>query len=342
MGMTITEKIMSSHAHQDVHPGEIVWIDIDVRSARDFGGANVVKNFNHWYQGKDVEDVNKTFFTFDCVVPAKTIPYANNQHTCRIFAREKGIKVFDVNAGIGSHVMIREGLALPGTIIVGTDSHLNLLGAVGSFGQGMGDQDIAFAFKAGRTWFEVPETIKVTINGKIPDGCTPRDLTLFVVGKLGSKGALGKAVEFYGEAIDALDLSGRITENVIKRVGGEWGSKAAWDKTTGDLSGVATVYDGDWNLLVTGKNSGGNYKLWSLVYGDGGEVTAGTWSELKEIASAPSDGDFEYHRVFMDKPDAYRTFFIEKFTDTQSYNRPFWSHSLPDAKFIDNLWHEPV
>ncbi len=128
----------------------------------------------------------------------------------------------------------------------------------------------------------------------------------------------------------------------MKRINGSWGSKVAWGKSTDDLSGVATVYDGDWNLLITGKDSGGNFKLWSLIYGDGGEVTVGSWSQLKEFASAPDGGDFEYLRVFMDKPDVYRGFFVEKFTGTEAYNRPFWSYALPDAKFIDNLWHEPV
>ncbi|GAI74660.1 unnamed protein product, partial [marine sediment metagenome] len=129
---------------------------------------------------------------------------------------------------------------------------------------------------------------------------------------------------------------------VKKYVGGEWQTKTSWDKTTGDLSGVAAIYDGDWNLFITGKDSNGNFKLWSLVYGDGGEVAAGTWSALKEFASASSDGNFEYHRAFMDKPDVYRCFFVEKFTGTEAYNRPFWSYSVPDTKFIDNLWHEPV
>ncbi len=129
---------------------------------------------------------------------------------------------------------------------------------------------------------------------------------------------------------------------VKKHVGGSWQSKAAWDKTTGDLSSVAVVYDADWNLIVTGKDSGGNFKLWSLVYGDGGDVSAGTWSELKEFASAPSDGDFEYCGAFLAKPDVYRCFFVEKFAGTEAYNRPFWSHTVPDSKFVDNLWREPV
>ncbi len=129
---------------------------------------------------------------------------------------------------------------------------------------------------------------------------------------------------------------------IKKCVSGSWQSKVAWDKTTGNLSGVATVYHADWNLLVTGKDSAGNFKLWSLVYGDGGDVTAGTWSALKEFASASSDGNFEYSRVFMARPDVERCFYVEKFTGTEAYNRPFWSHLVLDAKFIESLWREPV
>jgi hypothetical protein len=129
---------------------------------------------------------------------------------------------------------------------------------------------------------------------------------------------------------------------VKKHISGEWQSKSAWNKSTGNLSGVAVVYENDWNLLVTGKDSAGNFKLWSLIYGDGGDVAAGSWSALKELASAPSGGEFEYRQPFLDKPDVYRDFFVEKFTGSQAYNRPFWSHSVLDAKFIDNLWREPV
>jgi len=210
-GKTIIEKIIQAHSRESVEPDKIVWMDLDVRTARDFAGANVVQNYRDHYGDAPLDDVSKTFFTFDCVVPAKNIPYANNQHICRLWAREKGIKVYDVNAGIGSHVAIEEGLAVPGCTFVGTDSHLNILGAIGAFGQGMGDQDIAFAFKTGKTWFEVPPTMKVVIEGEVVYPCTARDLTLAVLGQLGSSGALGRAVEFYGPAIDALSLAGRIT-----------------------------------------------------------------------------------------------------------------------------------
>ena len=152
----------------------------------------------------------------------------------------------------------------------------------------------------------------------------------------------GLAAAYKSNGDLAIFFADQATLYVKKYVGGEWQTKSAWDKTTGNLSGVAVVYDADWNLLVTGKDSVGNFKLWSLVYGDGGDVAAGDWSELKELASAPSDGEFEYHRPFLDKPDVYRGFFIERFTGSEAYNRPFWSHSVLDANFIDNLWREPV
>ena len=152
----------------------------------------------------------------------------------------------------------------------------------------------------------------------------------------------GLAAAYKSNGDLAIFFADQATLYVKKYVGGEWQTKSAWDKTTGNLSGVAVVYDADWNLLVTGKDSAGNFKLWSLVYGDGGDVAAGDWSELKELASAPSDGEFEYHRPFLENPDVYRGFFIERFTGSEAYNRPFWSHSVLDANFIDNLWREPV
>ncbi|MBN1189023.1 MAG: hypothetical protein JXA46_04660 [Dehalococcoidales bacterium] len=130
---------------------------------------------------------------------------------------------------------------------------------------------------------------------------------------------------------------------VIKRISGAWQSRIEWDETTAGLTGVALYYDGDWNLLVSGQASDGDYKVWSLVYGDGDEVAAGSWSGLKEIASAPYEGSFEYAGVSLDKPDAvYRCFFVEKFTGNEAYHRYFHSHTLPDTVFLDNRWREPV
>ena len=211
MGKTIVEKIIQQHTRDDVRPGKIVWMDIDIRSARDFGGPNVVRHYEREYGEDPVADRAKTFFMFDLCAPACTLKYAENQQLCREFARKQGIRVFDIGRGIGSHVMIEEGLALPGTAVIGTDSHMNILGAVGCFAQGMGDVDVAFAFKTGQTWFEVPETLKIMVRGDLLPPATAKDLTLYLLKYLDTDKAALKAVEFYGETGKNLSLSGRIT-----------------------------------------------------------------------------------------------------------------------------------
>ncbi len=211
MGQTVIEKIIRAHTRDEVRPGGIVWMDLDVRSARDFGGPNVVKAYEREYGAEPPADTAKTLFTFDLCVPACTLKYADNQQLCRDFARKHGLRVFDVDRGIGSHALIEEGLAPAGSTVVGTDSHLNILGAVGCFGQGMGDVDITFAFRTGRTWFECPGSVKVVLKGEMSRAATAKDLTLFLCRELGTKTIALKSAEFFGPAADRLSLAGRIT-----------------------------------------------------------------------------------------------------------------------------------
>ena len=107
---------------------------------------------------------------------------------------------------------------------------------------------------------------------------------------------------------------------VKKYTGGAWQARSAWDKSSGTLSGVAAIYDGDWRLFVTGQDIEDNYRLWSLVYGDGGDVPAGEWGELKSFAQAPADSGYVYRHAFLDKPDVFRAFFIEQFSGSQPYS----------------------
>ena len=209
MGETVVEKILSRHAGRPVRPGDIVDIAIDARVARDFGGANVVKNLRD--HGLGVADVSKTFFTFDCNPGGSDQKYAANQHACRLFARERAVGLFDIDAGIGTHVAIEEGLVVPGGTLVSTDSHANILGAIGAFGQGMGDQDIAAAWAYGRVWFKVPGSVKIDLKGTPPAGTTAKDLALRLLREFGASGLLGASAELYGAAADGLDLAGRIT-----------------------------------------------------------------------------------------------------------------------------------
>jgi len=203
------QKIFENHSDQEAIVGNIIDIVIDVRVARDFGGANVVKNLEE--NGLNINDVKKTFFTFDCNPGGCDQKYAANQHICRLFARKNGIKVFDIDAGIGTHLVIDECIAKPGGTIISTDSHANILGAIGAFGQGMGDKDIAHAFAHGKVWFKVPPSVKIFLKGMPSELVSPKDVVLKMLQDLGANGLLGYAAEIYGEYIDGLSLDGRIT-----------------------------------------------------------------------------------------------------------------------------------
>ena len=210
MAMTLLEKILASHSKLEaVHPGEIADIEIDSRVARDFGGANVVKNLKDF--GLSVKDADKTFFTFDCNPTGSDQKYAVNQHICRLFAREQGIKVYDIDAGIGTHILIEEGYVYPGSTAVSTDSHANILGAIGAFGQGMGDMDIAAAWHNGKVWFKIPSSVKIVFNGEIPVNVSSKDIVLNLLKIFGANSLLGYSIELYGPSVDKLDLDDRIT-----------------------------------------------------------------------------------------------------------------------------------
>jgi 3-isopropylmalate/(R)-2-methylmalate dehydratase large subunit len=208
--MTLLEKILAAHSKYDVvHPGEIVDIEIDSRVARDFGGANVVKNLKDF--GLTIEDPAKTFFTFDCNPTGSDQKYAVNQHLCRLFAREHEIKVYDIDAGIGTHILLEDGYVYPGSTIVSTDSHANILGAIGAFGQGMGDMDIAAAWHNGKVWFKIPSSVKINFEGMIPDNVSSKDIVLNLLKIFGANTLLGYSIEIYGPSADKLDLDDRIT-----------------------------------------------------------------------------------------------------------------------------------
>ena len=218
--MTIIEKIIAAHSKQaSVKPGDIVDVFIDTRVARDFGGANVVENILN--NGLTVDDPSRTFFTFDCNPGGSDQKYAANQHFCRLFARQNGIKIYDINTGIGTHMAIDTGLAYPGCTIVSTDSHANIMGAIGAFGQGMGDQDIAAAWAKGSVWFKVPESVKIVLKGKRPDNVTAKDIVLNLLNIYGANKLLGYSVEIAGETADELSLDERIT---ISSMGTEMGA----------------------------------------------------------------------------------------------------------------------
>lgn len=210
MGMTITEKIIAAHSkYETVKPGDIVDIVIDARVARDFGGASVVKNLNDF--GLSVDDSARTLFTFDCNPTGSDQKYAVNQHICREYARANDIRVYDINAGIGTHLLMEEGYVWPGATAVSTDSHANILGAVGAFGQGMGDMDIAAAWNNGKVWFKVPASVRINLYGELPAGVSAKDVILNLLNIYGANTLLGYSIELYGKPVARMTLDERIT-----------------------------------------------------------------------------------------------------------------------------------
>lgn len=209
MPQTMIEKILSSHAGRELNPGDIAEIELDYRAARDFGGANVVKNLEE--HNLTVRDTEKTLFTFDCNPTGSDQRYAANQQTCRLFARRRGIRVHDIDSGIGTHLAIDDGYAWPGSTFVSTDSHANILGAIGAFGQGLGDVDMAAAWAHGKVWFKVPPTLRVELKGWPDPYAKPKDVVLAMLEHFGANGLLGCAAEVSGQYVDALDVSGRVT-----------------------------------------------------------------------------------------------------------------------------------
>ena len=213
MGKTSIVKIMEKSSGHPVKVGDRVWCNIDWATARDFGGANCVLQFEKEV-GADAKvwDPEKIAFTFDLQAPAHSEKVATNQKIIREFCKKQGIKrVFDVNHGIGQHVMLEAGMIKPGDVVLGTDSHMNLLGSVGAFATGVGNSDIAASYIAGVNWFRVPETMKIEVTGKFQKGVSMRDFLTRLVGDLGAGGMDFLAVEFVGETIDNASLADRIT-----------------------------------------------------------------------------------------------------------------------------------
>ncbi|MCS7233005.1 MAG: aconitase/3-isopropylmalate dehydratase large subunit family protein [Synergistetes bacterium] len=216
----------SNKLGREVKAGERVWLPLDLIVIRDFAGPNAILQFEEVTGGKGkVFDPERIAITFDYQVPAKDEKVANNQKICRDFAERQGIKYFfDVNAGIGQHVLLEKGLITPGSVVIGTDSHMNLLGAVESFSTGVGNTDIVAGFILGKLWFRIPQSVKVVFNGRLEYPVTSKDVTLFFVSEFGGDGANYLSIEFSGEVIDSFSLADRITlASMVTETGGKIG-----------------------------------------------------------------------------------------------------------------------
>ncbi|MPL58267.1 3-isopropylmalate dehydratase large subunit [bioreactor metagenome] len=208
--LNITEKILSKKVGHDVIPGEIIEVDVDLAMSHDGTSPPAIKTFEKI--AKKVWNPEKIAIVFDHTVPPNTIGSAEFHKVARNFGKEQKIKNLYTNGeGICHQVLPEKGLVEPGMIIVGADSHTCTYGAFGAFSTGMGATDIAMVYATGKTWFMVPESYKIEINGKLPDNTTSKDIILNIIGDIGSDGATYKSTEFFGETVENLDVSSRMT-----------------------------------------------------------------------------------------------------------------------------------
>jgi 3-isopropylmalate/(R)-2-methylmalate dehydratase large subunit len=225
MGHTFAEKILAHKASlPEVVPGQIVEVQPDVALSHD-NTAPISGIFNKiGVQHLARPDIHVVVLDHAC--PAPTTKHAQNHKVTRQFVAAQGIEHFyDVGRGVCHQVLPEEGFALPGALIVGSDSHTPTAGAFGAFAVGIGRTEMAAIMATASIWLRVPESLKIVVNGRLPEGVTSKDLSLHVIGDLGADGALYQSVEWHGEGVEALDMEARMT---IPNMMAEMGAKNAY------------------------------------------------------------------------------------------------------------------
>ena len=223
--MTMAEKILAAHAGLDeVVPGQLVECDLDLVLSNDITAPiaiGVCKQITD-----RVFDPTKICLVPDHYTPNKDIKSAEQAKTVRDFAREQGIThYYEVGCmGIEHALLPEKGVVVPGDLMIGADSHTCTYGALGAFSTGVGSTDAGVGYATGRAWFKVPETIKFEIDGTLQPGVVGKDIILYIIGLIGVDGALYKAMEFTGSAIDTLSMESRLTiSNMAIEAGGKAG-----------------------------------------------------------------------------------------------------------------------
>ncbi len=210
--MNITEKILAkASGKKSVSPGEIVDANVDVVMVHDLTGPLAVESFKKIGTEK-VWDNKKVVVILDHQVPAESVKAAELHKTMRQFAKDQKLRIYDVGrGGICHQVMPEQGHVVPGTVIVGADSHTCTYGAFGAFATGIGSTEAAAVMATGKIWLKVPEAIKIDVNGKFGKYVTAKDLVLNIIGKLGVDGAIYKSAEFTGQTMREMSIAGRMT-----------------------------------------------------------------------------------------------------------------------------------
>ena len=234
--MNIAEKILAgASGREEVKPGEIVQAKVDMAMVNDITGALATQAFKK-IGTPNVWDNQRIVLILDHVVPANSVRSAELHKIMRTFAKEQDIPLlYDVGfGGVCHQVMVEKGHVLPGELVVGADSHTCTYGALGAFATGIGSTEMAGVFATGEIWLRVPSSIRINLAGSFRKFVNPKDLILYLVGRIGSDGATYKAVEFTGPAVFGINVSGRMTMcNMAVEMGAKTGIVSADEVTLG-------------------------------------------------------------------------------------------------------------
>ena len=223
MGKTVIEKIIEHNTGKEVKPGDIVTVNVDRVMIHDIFITFVAEKFKEMGFEK-LWDPDKVVLIYDHLVPASQLDDTRHFHTGDAFAEKYGMTHVHRSDGICHQLMTEAGYVKPGNIAFGTDSHTTTYGCVGAFSSGIGYTEMASILGTGTMWIKVPETIKVVINGKLPENVMSKDVILRLIGDLGADGATYKALEFSGSAVENMTVASRMT---ISNMAIEAGAKCA-------------------------------------------------------------------------------------------------------------------
>jgi 3-isopropylmalate/(R)-2-methylmalate dehydratase large subunit len=234
MHRTLAEKILQTHTSQKITgPGQIVKCRLSLVLANDITAPLAIKSFREMGAEK-VFDKDRVVFVCDHFTPSKDIDSAEQVSIARKFAKEMGLVHYyeGGNCGIEHALLPEQGLIGPGDLIIGADSHTCTYGGLGAFATGMGSTDIAAGMVLGETWFKVPPSIRVDVHGKMGPHVQGKDVILKLIGEIGVSGALYRALEFGGSAVEKMSVESRLTiANMAIEAGGKAGLFPADKKT---------------------------------------------------------------------------------------------------------------
>lgn len=210
MGETIIEKIIRHNTGKAVKPGDIVTVNVDRVMIHDIFIPFVAEKFEEMGFQK-LWDPDKVVLIYDHLVPASQQDDTRHFHIGDVFAAKYGMKNVHRSDGICHQLMTEAGYVKPGNVVFGTDSHTTTYGCVGAFSSGIGYTEMASILGTGTMWIKVPETIKIVINGELPENVMSKDIILRIIGDLRADGATYRALEFSGSTIENMSVASRMT-----------------------------------------------------------------------------------------------------------------------------------